>query len=572
MSPTYIVEAVVRDRGRPEREELDCVTMAASKHQAMRSCLLRWRLSTGKVETFSVSPFSTASSSAAADADELTPWLVKLEAARLGYPNSNSSSHPLDLTIQPATFGGHAVLGRNGTGKSLLAQALAHGAFLDGPDYSHLLGGELYHSDGRASVARVSFESHEDLLARGGSTYTALTPFGGLLSKAAQFLVVRFGLFPLLHRDIATLSTGEIRKVLFIRALSTRPNLLILDNAFDGLDAPSRQSLAELVSMTLKGFRADILVQGVNAKNAAHTQVLLSTHRPEEIVDEISTVTFIGHDRVSTERRNGRTGEVLFQAAIGHFELKHDPWDDAALPSLNEISNLWTNGRQGRKSEGALFEARNLRVSRGEKDLISELDWTVQQGECWVLAGGNGAGKSSISRLLAKPDTRQVVDNGVLHVGLERNDVGWVSTEVHMSLSRSTQTARDVLLETETPSALCPEVGKRIAEWLGLRNRQLSRPFAELSQGEQKLVLIGRAISKRPKLLIIDEPLQGLDLYHRRRVLGLVESICRATDTSLIYVTHHLEELIPSVENVLHLKEGKSIFKGPLSSYDPETL
>lgn len=240
--------------------------MAALTNQAMRSCLLSRRIPLPSSSLFSTAP-------AATDAEEVTPWLIKLEAARLGYPNASSTSHPLDLTIQPATYGGHAVLGRNGTGKSLLSQALVHGTF-EGPEHSHLLEGEIYHSNGRPSVASVSFESHEELLARGGSTHAALTPFGGLLSKAAQFLVVRFGLFPLLHRDISTLSTGEIRKVLLIRALSTRPNLLILDNAFDGLDVPSRQSLADLVSMTLKGFRADILVQGVNAKNTAHTQVL----------------------------------------------------------------------------------------------------------------------------------------------------------------------------------------------------------------------------------------------------------------------------------------------------------
>jgi ABC-type molybdenum transport system ATPase subunit/photorepair protein PhrA len=108
-----------------------------------------------------------------------------------------------------------------------------------------------------------------------------------------------------------------------------------------------------------------------------------------------------------------------------------------------------------------------------------------------------------------------------------------------------------------------------VAKWLGLHEQHLSRPFAELSQGEQKLVLIGSAIAKLPKLLIIDEPLQGLDLFHRRRVLGLIESICRSTDVSLIYVTHHLEELIPSVSHVLHLDEGKSVYNGEIEPYDP---
>lgn len=539
----------------------------------MRSCLLRRRLS---FSSSTPSPFSTAS--AAADVDELSQWLVKLDAAHLGYPSSTSSLKPLDLTIQPASFGGHAVLGRNGTGKSLLAQALAYGAF-EGPELPHVSAGDVSHANGRPSVARVSFESHQELLAMGGSTYSALTPFGGLLSKAAQFLVVRFGLYALIHRDIDTLSTGEIRKVLLVRALSTRPNLLILDNAFDGLDVPSRQSLAELISMTIKGFRsAEILVQGVSAKNTAHTQVLLSTHRPEEIVDEISTVTLIGDEHVWTEPRNGRAGAELFQAALEHAELNHHPWDDATLPLLNEISNLWsrstvnTRTDKTRESTGPIVEAKNLRVSRGDKDLISNLNWTVLPGQRWVLAGGNGAGKSTLSRFLAKPKERHAVDDGILNVALENESVGWVSTEKHLSLSQLSKTALDILIDSESSAEVTPDIGETVAGWLGLGKHQLSRPFRELSQGEQKLVLLARAISKRPKLLIIDEPLQGLDLYHRRRVLGLVERICQATDTSLIYVTHHMEELIPSVSHVLHLKEGKAVYNGLLSSYDPDKV
>jgi molybdate transport system ATP-binding protein len=79
--------------------------------------------------------------------------------------------------------------------------------------------------------------------------------------------VVRFGLYPLLTRDVTTLSTGEIRHVLLIRALSQQPHLLLLDNAFDGLDTRSRTILKDIVTKTLKGFLADILVQGVYVKD-----------------------------------------------------------------------------------------------------------------------------------------------------------------------------------------------------------------------------------------------------------------------------------------------------------------
>ena len=105
---------------------------------------------------------------------------------------------------------------------------------------------------------------------------------------------------------------------------------------------------------------------------------------------------------------------------------------------------------------------------------------------------------------------------------------------------------------------------------MGLNESLLSKPFRELSQGQQKLFLVGAALTSRPPLIILDEPCQGLDLLHRRRVLELVERVCQATNTTLIYITHHLEELIPSVTHVLHLKDRKAAYTGPRAGYHPE--
>ena len=223
------------------------------------------------------------------------------------------------------------------------------------------------------------------------------------------------------------------------------------------------------------------------------------------------------------------------------------------------------------------------------------MNWNVQKGQRWLVAGGNGAGKSTLSRYLAHPELARVdsrasimsrsgaTNDGSLHMTLPPSQVGWVSTERHMSVARSEILARDVLLGRptndeknensriqEAQAVVDEKVGETVAlQWLQLRHDQLSRPFYELSQGEQKMVLIASAIAKLPKLLIIDEPLQGLDLRNRRLVLGLVERVCRATDVSLIYVTHHFEELVPSISHVLHLQKGRSVFNDVITAYNP---
>ena len=562
------------------------------------------------------------------------PPLMEFRQVKLQYPStSNTDSRsipetPIDLSIHPPSNGGHVLLGPNGCGKSLLLQAIAsHQQTRESPTSEgdgnsinpYLQDGELsvtadgiWHS---RAVAHVSFSSHQELLQEGGTASKAISE-GGNLSKAAQFLVVRFGLFPLLQRDVTTLSTGEIRKVLLVRALSTRPRLLILDNAFDGLDVPSRDTLKDLVSKTLLGFTMDILVQAVNANATAHTQVLIATHRAEEIVDEIETVSSYCHDGVErmatslqTIPRDGRSGMELLHSALDMEESLNNNaktsgvmtmnWDDDStkLPSFETVKDWWQRGLIERDDDGdgVMINTRRLNVQRGDVTLLHDLDWTVQKGERWLVAGGNGAGKSTLSRLLARPNEERHLSNpDALQVMsaydkaaigsnstdddfLFRDGVDYVSTELHMQMADSDRLANDILLKSnsgvQTMSPSTKEDTLMVADWLGLSDPDiLSKKFVHLSQGQQKLLLIASALTSRSPLVILDEPCQGLDLKQRQLVLMVAERICQSTDMTLIYITHHFEELLPSVSHVLHLKDRKDVFNGKIEDYNPAVV
>ena len=500
--------------------------------------------------------------------------LVELQG-RLHYPNdddddSRATTAPMHLSIYPPSSGGHALLGANSTGKTLITHAIASQdplQYLDGTGTFQTA--DRWHS---RVISHVSFASHQQLVEEGGTASKAISQ-GGNLNKAAQFLVVRFSLYPLLQRDVSTLSTGEIRKVLLIRALSSRPRLLVLDNAFDGLDVPSRDVLKELVSKTLTGFTQDILVQAVSSKATAHTQVLLATHRAEEIVQEMKTCSYWdAQGKFHTEPRNGRSSIELLQTALGVDEDADEDimelnWNDPSLPSKDSVNTWWTQDREvddsANDSKEPVVRADNMFIQRGDVTLLHALDWTVQAGERWLVAGGNGAGKSTLSRLLAKPE-----DAGdALHM-LPGMAVGWVSTEKHMQMANSEESARDILMGPGAP----PDIAQQAADWLGVgESHVLDKTFSKLSQGQQKLLLIASALAQRPPLLVLDEPCQGLDLRNRQRLLGMVERICQATDMSLVYITHHFEELLPSVTHVLHLKDRKDVYNGTIQGYDPET-
>jgi ABC-type molybdenum transport system ATPase subunit/photorepair protein PhrA len=157
-----------------------------------------------------------------------------------------------------------------------------------------------------------------------------------------------------------------------------------------------------------------------------------------------------------------------------------------------------------------------------------------------------------------------------------RRGVGWLSTEVHLSLA-SSETLASRLVESpaadgedkESHAALISAVYR----WLGLDDGLLQRPFRALSQGEQKMVLLAAALVARPRILVLDEPAQGLDLLNRKRLLATVQQVCAATGTGLVYITHHYEEVLPCVTHVLLLKKGGHVaFCGERKAYEEARL
>jgi molybdate transport system ATP-binding protein len=566
----------------------------------------------------------------------IIPPLVRFEAARLQYPSHATSSfdHGLhddmngikdttfDLNIFPnlecgSGGGGHVILGKNGSGKTSLSQTLIN-YYNNNNKQSYLQSGSIVINKTRDDtinrnnkwLTHVSFESHSELLMKENTTtvHRALIPGGGnRLSPTAKFLAVRLGMYPLLSRYVNTLSTGEIRRVLLVRALVSKPELLLLDNSFDGLDVSGRQGLTDIIERVLNGFRMDILVQGVgDAKDTARTQIMLFSHRPEEISAGFGMVTYLGMGRdgnnnISTEQRFGRSACEL----VTPLMVTSSSPD---IPSKAEIMQFWQQGKITQTNNNdVLVEAKSLQVTRDDTTLISNLDWVVQRGERWHLGGTNGAGKSTLSRLLLRisvsnNSTEWVcntsgrdakVQGGMLNVTsscnhAKRGGVALVSTELHLHAAQNwgKMTIREVLTKgasflfdadkrpehssnDKNISALVDDdIAITAAKWLGLvkkdqpDNSILHREFSTLSQGQQKLLLIASAIALRPSLLVLDEPCQGLDLCNRELTLSLIEEICQTTDMSLIYITHHNEELVPSINRRLVLEDGKAVYCG----------
>jgi molybdate transport system ATP-binding protein len=213
----------------------------------------------------------------------------------------------------------------------------------------------------------------------------------------------------------------------------------------------------------------------------------------------------------------------------------------------------------------------NVSIRYGERYILKSLDWTVRRGEVWALRGQNGSGKSTLLSLVCA-DNPQSYACDISLFGRKRGTgesiwdikkhIGYVSPEMHRAYMKDMPAIEIVA------SGLFDTVGlyrrphpdqMGICEWwmnifgiAGLKDKS----FMQLSSGEQRLCLLARAFVKDPELLILDEPLHGLDTFNRRRVKRIIEAFCRRRDKTLIMVTHYDSELPATITDTLTLRRN----------------
>jgi molybdate transport system ATP-binding protein len=215
---------------------------------------------------------------------------------------------------------------------------------------------------------------------------------------------------------------------------------------------------------------------------------------------------------------------------------------------------------------------RNVNVAYGERTVLRDLSWTVRAGERWAVLGPNGSGKSTLLSLIAA-DHPQAYANDIRLFGRRRGsgesiweikrDIGLVSPELHLYFSEpltAVETIATGFFDVLSKRPTSPEQRGAIAELLaefGI-SRLADRPFARLSTGEQRLVLLLRALVKRPRLLILDEPFQALDPAAIAHARSWLDANLRP-EQAMLFVSHYEEEIPGSVSQRLHLDRGKPV-------------
>jgi molybdate transport system ATP-binding protein len=481
-----------------------------------------------------------------------------------------------------------AIIGANGSGKSTLADALCRKIpliqghiryFFDGngdSSRSYLKAGE---------ILKISAEAHKELLRQHAGYHQArwqsfegqnaptiselltgksiehhspyeVTPLkvaNELYRKRREEAIDLLGIRHLLSRKIIHVSHGEARKVLIARSLMQAPKLLIFDDPFSGLDNASRELLRKTLEELLAGRRL---------------QIILVTSRGDEILNGITHLLCVDQNRILSQ---GTKREMLQRRCIQQFFALEKQ------PRKNVRFQFPVHPHRVERKLETLVEMNQISVRYGELDILQNINWKMKQGEHWALLGHNGAGKTTLlSMILA--DNPQAYANDIRLFSKKRGSgesiwdikkhIGWVSPELqiyyHRSISCHQVVCSGFFDSVGLYRTYSPEQSELAKEWLASLKIEFlaDRPLNTVSAGEQRVVLLARALVKNPILLVLDEPCQGLDVDHREHILNLLEQLCQQTPMSLIYVTHHFKEMPQTITHVLKLAQGRIQARG----------
>ena len=486
---------------------------------------------------------------------------IEIRNARARKPEW-SMAEPVNFTLEE---GEHiAIIGRNGSGKSMFVDMITgrHPAFPDMVEYGfdepynnlkHITFRDTYGGDNDKTYFLQQrwnqMEIDEETPTVGSKLEEAFRLAGEDTAERRAFqqhIYELFHLKDLLDKYIILLSSGELRKYKLAASLFTKPRVLIMENPFIGLDAQTRDQLKELLAMLAKE-------QGL--------QIILVLAKTDEIPD------FITHIVEVRDRR------VLEKVAIEKFRVESLEFrDDYSVAEEGLASKSTINYKLSTiNSKQATINFNKVTIRYGERTILKDLDWTVNKGEHWSLSGDNGSGKSTLLSLVCA-DNPQSYACDISLFGHKRGSgesiwdikkhIGYVSPEMHRSYKQNIPAIQIVASGLKDTIGLYVRPNdaekEQCRKWLRVFGigELAERKFMEMSSGEQRLVLLARAFVKEPDLLILDEPLHGLDDVNRRMVKDIVDRYCQNPAVTLIYVTHYQEELPRCIDHALFLKRN----------------
>jgi len=325
------------------------------------------------------------------------------------------------------------------------------------------------------------------------------------------------------NRKLNTFSSGERKKVFLNYCIEQKPDYIIFDNPLDHLDQASRITLLESLEVLANDI---IIIQLVN--------------RAADLLSFIDNKRQINSNSFALEKiAVGNNNTITFSKSGIPQPAQAIDYTHPVLIELNDVSVLY-----------------------GERKIVNNINWKIQQGEFWQLIGPNGSGKSTILSLIYGDNPKGYGQNLYLFgrkkgsgesIWEIKKNIGYFSTNM-TSLFKGAYTLEQMILSGFFDSIglydLPTTLHKKIAnEWLELIEMSHLKKvrFDRLSIGQQRVAMIVRSVLKHPPLVILDEPVEGLDDENVALVIRLINLLKQESNMTIVYVSHRSEpELAPN--------------------------
>ncbi len=356
-------------------------------------------------------------------------------------------------------------------------------------------------------------------------------------------IIQRFALELLLDEQVIKLSNGETKRVLIASALIKNPSLLLLDHPLTGLDIATRKEISNLLKEVA----------------AAGTKIVMAT-TPYDIPEAVTHVAVL------------HKGELVFHSDKKDFHPKDFAFHEAVNIDEQLLRQLLT--RNSLPQFSTVIGMRNVTIIYDGKKILDNINWTVRQGDKWVLSGPNGAGKSTLLSLITG-DNPQAYANDIILFDRKRGSgesiwdikkqTGFVSPELFQYFPTDSSCLHVIESGFYDTIGLFrasdPAKQEICRQWMTLLHIQQYANvfFNRVPSNVQRLCLLIRALVKNPPLLILDEPTQGLDLSQQQFFTRLIQLIGNLTNTTIVYVSHYKEHIPENIQLLLALKNGKQV-------------
>ncbi len=439
-----------------------------------------------------------------------------------------------------------AITGPAGCGKTSLGLALAQQLYYQGTI--------TYHFPDGSPIAWVEQQHHFKTLQSTTDLYyqqrfnsydteetQTVTESLGHQLETARELIEEMGIGYLLEEKLIQLSNGENKKLQLLNALLQQPAVLIMDQPFTGLDTLTRQWLNGQVNRLKQSGVLVIVICSTDEIPDSTDQLIILEQGTMKTME----------DRLSFQQQPSITTDLTESSIATAIPLS------AAHPEFDSIIDM-----------------EDVTVRYGEKLILDRISWRVLPGECWLLSGPNGAGKSTLLSLV-NGDNPQAYANKIHLFGQRRGSgesiwdikkkTGFLSPELHVYFNAASSGFETVASGLFDTIGLFRQIGPEDTEWVmqwmevcGVSQLKDKRLF-ELSTGEQRMLLLARAMVKDPPLLILDEPCQGLDPDRKHQLLELINRVCTVTRKTLVFVSHYEKDVPGCVDKYIRIENGRRV-------------